>query len=481
MKMPGGHVRIAIALVALALLASACGARVTDAQRASAAGPPSGGARKAAVGAGAAEAGGDSDTTAGATPPTAAASAAAGSPSGAGAAAGEAATATPAAPAGGNGGATDVGVTASSIDLGLVTTLTGPVPGLFQGAVIGAQAFVAYANSQGGIFGRKLRLTVRDDQFDTGQNRTVTTELAGKVTAFLGSFSTYDDAGLPAIQAAKVADVGYGLTDGRRTSPFNFSIQPAKSRTFRTGAFEWYARKFPDAVKAMGTIYGDIPASKQSALDSMAAAESVGWKWAYSRGVSPTETDFTADVVRMKSSGVKGVYLVATDVKSMARLLKAMAQQSFRPELIALGASGYDASLPTLAGAAAEGVYVDQQLALYQGQDAGSIPEVALMNQWIKRVKPGYTPDLFAAYSWASGRLLLQGLQAAGPKLTRAGLVDALRKVDNFDANGLVAAAGPGSKRQPTCDLFMQIKGGQYRRVEPAGKGFLCGGKIFSH
>ena len=189
----------------------------------------------------------------------------------------------------------------------------------------------------------------------------------------------------------------------------------------------------------------------------------------------------TADVVRMKSSGVKGIYVVSSDVKTMARLLKAMAQQSFKPEFIALGASGYDASLPTLAGAAADGVYIDQQLALYQGQDAAAIPEVALMNQWIKKVKPGYTPDLFAAYAWASGRLLLQGLQAAGPKLTRAALVDALRKVDDFDAAGLVAAAGPGSKRPPTCDLFMRVEGGQFRRVEPAGKGFLCGGRIFSH
>src|SRR5205823_11626604 len=71
-----------------------------------------------------------------------------------------------AAPAGGNGGATDVGVTGESITLGNVSTLSGPIPGLFQGAVLGAQAFAAYANSQGGVFGRRLKVEVRDDQFD---------------------------------------------------------------------------------------------------------------------------------------------------------------------------------------------------------------------------------------------------------------------------------------------------------------------------
>src|SRR5688572_32624093 len=56
-----------------------------------------------------------------------------------------------------NGGATDVGVTADTITLGTVTTLSGPVPGLFLGASLGVQAFAAYVNSQGGINGRKLK------------------------------------------------------------------------------------------------------------------------------------------------------------------------------------------------------------------------------------------------------------------------------------------------------------------------------------
>ena len=70
-----------------------------------------------------------------------------------------------------NGGATDVGVKADSISLGNVSTLTGPVPGLFKGAVYGAQAVIAYQNSQGGIFGRKLKLAVGDDQLSESQNR----------------------------------------------------------------------------------------------------------------------------------------------------------------------------------------------------------------------------------------------------------------------------------------------------------------------
>lgn len=393
--------------------------------------------------------------------------------------------ATAAAPAGGpapgpNGGATDVGITATTITLGNVSTLSGPIPGLFQGAVIGSQAFVAYANSQGGVHGRKLQLEIRDDQFDSGQNRAQTQDLSNRVAAFLGSFSTFDDAGAAVVSKVNLPDIGYGLTDARRNQAQNFSPQPGKSGTFRTGGFEYYSRRFPEAVKAMGAIYGDIPASKGGHVDAKAAAEAVGWKYVYERGYQPTESDFTADVIRMRQQGVKGVYVVAADVKTMARLLKAMQQQGFKPEFVALGASGYDANLIPLAGAAAEGVFVDQQLALYQGGDSATVPEVALMNQWVQKVKPGFKPDLFTAFAWASGRLLMQGLEAAGPGVTRQSLTAALQKVNEFDANGLVAPSGPGTKRQAICNMFMQVKNGKFERVDPPGKGYLCGGRIFS-
>jgi ABC-type branched-subunit amino acid transport system substrate-binding protein len=465
-------IKLAFAGLLLLGLASACGARVNDEQRAAAVGrelSPGGssGSGTDATGTDSGDVGTDGEASS------------AGGESAAvdGGTGGSTATT---APQGGNGGATDIGVTADTITLGLVTTLSGPVPGLFQGASIGAQAFTAYLNSQGGVFGRKLKLVVRDDQFDSGQNRAQTQDLSRQVLGFLGSFSVYDDAGIGELDKAGIPDVGYGLTDARRNAAVNFSPQPAKSGTFRTGAFLYYQKKFPDAVKHVGTIYGDVPASKAAALDAMAAAQSVGWEFGYSRGYQPTETDFTADVVRMRQSGVKAFWTTSADAKTMARIVKAMAQQGFQPEFVAFGASGYDPALLTLAGSAAEGVYIDHQLALYQGGDAGTVPEVALLNQWLQRVKPGYTPDLFAAYAWASGRLIQQALQAAGPQLTRKSLVAALQKIDNFDSNGLVAPAGPASKRQPTCDMFMRVQGGKFVRIDPAGKGYLCGGSIFT-
>jgi ABC-type branched-subunit amino acid transport system substrate-binding protein len=465
--------RALVLLIAVVVLASACGARVSD-EQVEAAGGSGGGGTGVAAGSGDA-ASGDGTTTGGGGGDTTASGEGGVSTVDGG---GEATTdggagggaAAPAAPSGGNGGATDIGVTADQVVVGNISTLSGPVPGLFQGAVVGAQAVVAYQNSKGGMFGRKFKLDVRDDQFDTGQNRALTTEQIGKVFAFLGSFSLYDDAGADAIAKSGIPDVSYSLSGPRRSIPNNFAVQPAVDGGAPTSGFIWFKNKFPEAIKAVGTIYGDVPASKASHTAYKAAAQSVGFNYVYERGTQPTETDYTADVVRMRQAGVKMVFLIATDDKTTARLLKAMNQQGFKPEVVS---ANYMPTLPGLAGDAAEGVYGPAGSSLFGGEDSGVIPEVGLMNEWVNKVKPGYKSDVFSTYAWASGRLLFQAMEAAGPQVTRAKVLAELKKIDKFTANDLLAEAGPASKRPSTCMLMSQIKGGKYTRVEPA-KGFFC-------
>ena len=83
---------------------------------------------------------------------------------------------------------TDVGLTSNSVTLGVVASTTGPVSGLFQGALQGMQAYRAYANSQGGICGHQVNIQFADDATNCGQNQNDTQNLASKVFAFVGSF-----------------------------------------------------------------------------------------------------------------------------------------------------------------------------------------------------------------------------------------------------------------------------------------------------
>jgi ABC-type branched-subunit amino acid transport system substrate-binding protein len=457
--------------VALALVATACGARLDERQKVAAesgglrpnggaAANPSGGTVNPVD-----QSGGTAATTPGAasgsTPGAAPGTPGAPTPAGAGAAS-----------AACSGGATDTGVTANSIQVGNVSTLTGPVPGLFEGAVVGTQAFIAYANSQGGICNRQLKLKVGDDRFDEGEHRNQVISAIPQVFSFLGSFSIYDDGGAAEMQQAKIPDVGYALSQVRGKTSVNFSPQPLPPG-WRLGPLNYYKQHFPDVITHVGALIGDVPSAIQAYNGEAAAMQSLGYKIAYSRKYQPTEQDFTSDVIKMQSGGVQMVIMTG-DVTGMARLAKAMAQQGFKPKLNNMGANAYDHRYIEIAGAAAENTLLDQQLPMFAGEDAATNPEVALFNTWIKKVRPGFKPDIFAAFGWASGRLFEQAAKSAGGNLTRSSFTAALGKIDSFDSNGLVAPAGPASKRPPTCYILIKVAGGKFQRTDEPPNGYRC-------
>jgi ABC-type branched-subunit amino acid transport system substrate-binding protein len=65
-----------------------------------------------------------------------------------------------------NGGATDKGVTATKIRLASTNVLSGPGSSFLGSSHVGMEAVVAAVNSKGGICGRLLDLTLRDDGWD---------------------------------------------------------------------------------------------------------------------------------------------------------------------------------------------------------------------------------------------------------------------------------------------------------------------------
>jgi ABC-type branched-subunit amino acid transport system substrate-binding protein len=370
------------------------------------------------------------------------------------------------------GGNTDVGVTGTNITLGNVSLLTGPVPGLFKGAVAGTQAFFAYQNSQGGVCGRKLQLDVRDDQFDTNQNKAQYQDLVSKAFGFVGSFSVVDDGGAQVLsQHGDVPDVSQALSRSHVAIANNFSIAPIVPG-WRLGSLNYFKAKFgPQVIEHMAYFVENAQSAVDAIDGEIKAAQSVGYKFAYHRTIEPTEANFSSDVVNMQNDGVKGIFF-AGEVGVFVRMAKAMKQQNFSVPFANWGANAYDAAFITSdAAPATNGAVLDQQLAMYAGEDP--LPEVQLFQTWLKRVAPGQRTDIFAAYGWESARLFVQALAAAGPKPTRGGVMAELKKIDNFDGNGMLAPAGPASKRPPTCFMIMKVEGAKFIRADPPS-GFIC-------
>jgi len=79
---------------------------------------------------------------------------------------------------------------------------------------------------------------------------------------------------------------------------------------------------------------------------------------------------------------------------------------------------------------------------------------------------PGFTPDLYTLYGWASAQLFVQALQAAGKNPTRGELLSQLQKITSFSASNLIGSSNPAKKLPPNCYIMAKIVNGKYQRVD---------------
>jgi ABC-type branched-subunit amino acid transport system substrate-binding protein len=384
------------------------------------------------------------------------------------------------------GGATDVGVSPTEIHLGWVGTLTGPMPGLFRGALVGTQAWANYQNSQGGLMGRKLTVASGDDALDSGRNRASYLQLKDKVFSFVGSFSINDDGGASVINACSCPDITGNLGQQMNSSPYHYGPIP-QPLGWRSGPPRYYAQQqgSPVITKA-AFFYAQVGAAVAIAQEQRRVYEANGFKFVYSRGIPPNDNNQTADVVQMRQAGVRAVVFQA-DLTSITKLVNAMRQQSFNVDLLNLGNTMYDSTtFKVTTGAALKGMQVDQPYALFLGEDAGRIPEVALFNEWMKKTDPNQTVDLFSMYGWLSGRLFADAMNkmtAAGKTPVRKDLIDTLKGWGTWEGYGMVAPVTIGQKRPSDCFfIFTATADGKFQRTLPTGaNNYECGIGPFSY
>jgi ABC-type branched-subunit amino acid transport system substrate-binding protein len=364
------------------------------------------------------------------------------------------------------GPASGPGVSASEIDVGNVATLTGPVPGLFIGAQHGVTAFAAYLNSIGGICGRRLVVKAADDNLDVSQNATATQSIAGSVMAFVGSFSGDDQGGAAVLQSDGVPDIGEALSAQRFGLPNNFSPEP-KPPGWNLAPYVYFKQKYPQAASHMAVLIENQATAAAEALDEDQALESIGYKFVYTdSNIEPTQTDYSADAQAMKAHGALGVVYQAT-APFYAGLARAMQDAGLTMPFANYAANAYDAAFVADAGSAANGAIIYSEEAMYQGEDAASVPMVALFDKWYEALY-GAPPDLFATYGWMSGLLFIEGLNLGGG-ITRANLLNGLRNVTAFNAGGLVGTDSPANKKPPYCYLIIDVVKGKFVRdpVDP--------------
>lgn len=368
----------------------------------------------------------------------------------------------------------DPGVTATTITLGNVSTISGgPTPGIFAGARQGAQAAVNYINATGGVCGRKLVLDALDDNFDNGTNESDTQELIAKVLGFAGSFSVNETGGVPILQANPgVPDVGFATTPQRFTLPNNFSPAPEPPTGYFLGPYKYFAAKFgPKVTHNMAVFIEDNGVAQAQGEAEVSALESIGYVFTVKEtAVEPTQSDFSAEIQEMKDKGVQGIIFQAT-AEIYGEMASQMYAAGFSVPFANWAPTAYDPVFLQSAGPGANGSIITTDFALYQGQD--QTPAVQTFQRYWQETNPGSTPDLFALFGWASVILFVDGINAGGAP-TRAATMAGLRSIKSFSANGLFAPSDPAEKQPSTCWVAIDVKDDQFVRDPASPSGFTC-------
>ncbi|MGA2307578.1 MAG: ABC transporter substrate-binding protein [Acidimicrobiales bacterium] len=378
-----------------------------------------------------------------------------------------------------SGGGSQPGLTSSSVTIGQLADVSGPVPGLFSGAQEGLAAWAAYANSKGGVDGRKVKV----DFVDSALNCTTYTNgiqgLASSTFALVGTFSLVDACGEQTLKAnPDLPDLEGAILNPALDSYKNvYSAEPTQPGDATT-VYQWVKNKFgAKAVQKTASLWGS---TEQFDYNEQAnAMESIGYKIIYNRGFSPFETNFTSDILRMKAEGVEVVDETDDAVSDLVDFLQQANQQNFHP-LAVINGTAYDSSFFSTLGnpSQASNLVIYEPDAMYLGQDAKAVPEISTMTKWLQKVHPGASMNLFVVDGWASGLLFAQALQKAGSNPTQASFLTALKGVTSFNANGLFPAVDPGQKVASVCEVIISVKNGKFERTDPPKTGFECKGKF---
>jgi len=334
--------------------------------------------------------------------------------------AGSAGAATPAA---------DPGVSKSEIVIGTTTPLTGPASPGYKDVAPAANAYFNYVNSKGGINGRKIKFVVKDDQYNPAVTKKVTSELilSDKMFALYGALGTpTHSAVVTDLNRRGIPDVfintGGASFDNPKKYPTTFPYFP--SYTVEAKVMSYYIQN--DATlnaKTKCLMYQEGEFGENAMTGFNAAGLTFATTTSYFSGqqVAP----FTSQVTKMAQAKCDLVIFFGV-TSATAQLLGTAAKAGFRPTwmLTSVGSdpSVLSASLGAAANVLLAGVYTPSFL----------VPIQDVSNAYVSQMKAiadanGLPWNFYTYYGINTAYVLAQALKAAGPNLTRAGLIDALQ------------------------------------------------------
>jgi ABC-type branched-subunit amino acid transport system substrate-binding protein len=365
------------------------------------------------------------------------------------------------------------GITDETITIANVSDISGPVPGLFESAQQATRAYAAYFNATSDICGRKLEVVTIDSRTDAGGDQQGYTKACEKAFAAVGSMSAFDAGGAATADRCGIPDIrSTSVTPERTKCTSCFSAQAVAPNLLANSVPDYFVERFPETTRKAAMLALNVQATKVNADSAVAAYEKRGFEFVYQDTIDVSEFNYAPYVQQMKERGVRWVRFLGA-YQQAVRLAQAMQQQGFKPDVFLQDSTVYDPRYVEAGGDAVDGTWV--MINIVPFEEAARSKEMQLYRAWLEQVKPGSTPDFFGVYAWSAARLFVEQAVALGGDLTRARLVERVRRVDDWTGNGIHSPQGVGPRRTSECWAIIRLEKGRWVRKAP-GKGYLCSG-----
>jgi ABC-type branched-subunit amino acid transport system substrate-binding protein len=377
-------------------------------------------------------------------------------------------------------GATDIGVTDTEIKIVTIADPGGLKPGLNQGVFDSMKAFEQWCNEQGGINGRLLKVELRDAKLTEYQAQV----RYGCENAFslVGGIGVLDETGaqdqvdcrLPNVPAAAVSPEQTG-------ADFTYQPMPNPANSYLVGPARWVAREYPDAITRAAALRTKLSITEAQSNRLMEAYETEGFNFTYVDSSNIGETNWAPLVLAMKNQGIEYMTLTSS-FEEIIPLQREMALQGFSPEIVELETNFYNLKYPQQAGPVADGTVV--RLTVWPFEEADQNPAMAEFLRALERAVPKAESELLAVQAWSAALLWATAVKELGSDVTRQGLLEKLSEVHEWDGGGLHGRSDPGARKPAPCYLILRVEDGGFVRQYPLpdrdaevyeqGKGFDC-------
>jgi len=324
----------------------------------------------------------------------------------------------------------DPGITASSIKLGMTSPLTGiAAPGYSK--IPGAmKAYFDYVNTNGGVYGRKITLVSKDDQYipTTAVAKANELILRDKVFALIGTLGTASTKAVTAstqlsqrgIPSLFVNSGWSGFTD-KKAYPTTFSILPS----------------YQMEAKIMGKLIKDKYAGKKLAIiyqdddfgrDALAGFKTAGLTFdttiSYASGSQALPATGAGWITTLKAAAPDVTIMFGVSSATTALLGAAYQGGWVGKTQFIFGSVGGDATTIASKSAALVGLlYGAKGFSFAPAPTDTSDEYIKLFQSIYAAAQPTQTFDNNVVAGMSNAFLAVQALKAAGPNVTRASLI----------------------------------------------------------